>query len=108
MADPQTAKLLGGVMLLGSLVKDKEFFQSPIFTDTGRHIPIFIGHGTKDTILDWVTQDLFFKKVKAAAPDYPIRFDVFVNGLHGTPMRLTDWRWVLNWMIGENGGLASN
>ena len=54
-----------------------------------------------------MTQELFFKKVKSAAPDYPIRFDLFVNGLHGTPMRLTDWRLVLNWMIGEDEGLAS-
>ena len=54
-----------------------------------------------------MTQELFFKKVKAAAPDYPIRFDVFLNGLHGTPMRLTDWRRVLNWMIDEDGGVAS-
>jgi hypothetical protein len=107
MADKDTAPLLGGILLLGSLVKEKGFFASPIFTDPDRHIPIFIGHGSKDTILDWVTQELFFKKVKAAAPDYPIRFDLFVNGLHGTPMRLTDWRRVLNWMIGADGGLDS-
>ncbi len=107
MADAQTAPLLGGVLLLGSLVKDKEFFASPVFTDPDRHIPIFIGHGSNDPVLDWVTQELFFKKVKAAAPDYPIRFDLFVNGLHGTPMRLTDWRRVLNWMIGGAGSPAS-
>ena len=103
MADPRSAGRLGGVLLLGSLVKEKTFFASPVFTDPARHVPIFVGHGSDDTILDWVTQELFFKKVKAAAPGYPIRFDLFVNGLHGTPMRLTDWRRVLNWMIGEHG-----
>ena len=107
MADAEAAPLLGGVLLLGSLVKQKEFLASRVFTDPDRHVPIFIGHGSKDTILDWETQDLFFRKVKATEPDYPIRFDLFVNGLHGTPMRLTDWRGVLNWMIGEDGGLAS-
>ena len=70
-------------------------------------MPIFIGHGSKDSILDWVTQETFFKKVKGAAPDYPIRFDVFVNGLHGTPMRLVDWRRVLNWMLGERAARTS-
>jgi hypothetical protein len=105
MSDRQSAALLGGVLLLGSLVEEKQFFASPVFTDPDRHAPVFIGHGSKDSILDWVTQELFFRKVKAAAPDYPIRFDVFVNGLHGTPMRLTDWRRVLNWMIGAHGGL---
>ncbi len=107
MADRETAKLLAGIVLLGSLVETKEFFTSPVFTDPARHVPIYIGHGSKDTILDWVTQELFFRKVKAAAPDYPIRFDVFVNGLHGTPMRLVDWRPVLNWMIGRDAGLAA-
>ena len=104
--DHESAAMLGGVLLLGSM-PERQFFTSPVFTDPDRHIPIFIGHGSKDKILDWVTQELFFKKIKAASPDYPIRIDVFLNGLHGTPMRLTDWRRVLNWMIGEAGGLAS-
>ncbi len=105
MANDEAAKLLGGIVLLGSL-PEQQFFTSPIFTDPDRHIPIFIGHGTRDPILDWVTQELFFKKIRAAAPDYPVRLDVFLNGLHGTPMRLTDWRRVLNWMIEEDGGPA--
>jgi hypothetical protein len=107
IADGQSAALLGGILLLGSLVEERQLLASRVFTDPDRHVPIFIGHGSKDTILDWVTQELFFRKVKAAAPDYPIRFDLFVNGLHGTPMRLVDWRGVLNWMIGENGGPGS-
>ncbi len=101
MADPQSAGMLGGVLLLGSL-PEKEFFSTPVFTDPDRHIPIYIGHGSKDPILDWVTQELFFKKIKTDAPDYPVRFDVFVNGYHGTPMRLVDWRQVLNWMIEQD------
>jgi len=107
MTDRQSARLLGGVLLLGALVEDRQFFASPVFTDPARHVPIFIGHGSKDTIIDWVAQEVFFKKVKAAAPDYPIRYDVFVNGFHGTPMRLTDWRHVLNWMIGADGASSA-
>jgi hypothetical protein len=106
MANEEASRMLGGIVLLGSL-PEQQFFTSPIFTDPHRHIPIFIGHGTRDPILDWVTQELFFKKIKAAAPDYPVRLDVFLNGLHGTPMRLTDWRRVLNWMIEADGGPAS-
>ncbi len=107
MSDRRSAKLLGGILLLGSLVEKKQFLASPVFTDPNRYVPIYIGHGTKDTILDWVTQELLFRKVKRTAPDYPIRFDVFVNGYHGTPMRLTDWRRTLNWMIGRHSGPAS-
>jgi hypothetical protein len=105
MADRESAGLLGGILLLGSVV-EKEFFTSPVLIDPDRHIPIFIGQGSKDAILGWVSQELFFRKVKAGSPDYPIRFDVFVNGLHGTPMRLIDWRGVLNWMIGAESGSA--
>ena len=41
----------------------------------------------------------FFKKIKAAAPDYPIKFALFDSGSHGTPIRMTDWRLILNWML---------
>ena len=107
MADKRSADRLGGILLLGSLVEEKQFLTSPVFVDRKLYVPIFIGHGSKDSILDWVTQETFFKKVKGAAPDYPIRFDVFVNGLHGTPMRLVDWRRVLNWMLGERAARTS-
>ena len=96
--DSDAADLLSGLVLLGT-GNEATFFKSLVFTDPAKHIPIFIGHGSGDTLLTWVTQELFFKKVKAAQPDYPIRFDLFVDGAHGTPMRLTDWRWVLNWML---------
>ena len=98
VADSEAASLLSGLVLLGTGNEDT-FFDTPVLIDPAKHIPIFIGHGSGDTLLTWVTQELFFKKVKAAVPDYPIRFDLFVDGAHGTPMRLTDWRWVLNWML---------
>ena len=107
MSDRQSAALLGGVLFLGSVIERKQFFTAPVFTDPARHVPIFIGHGSKDPIIDWVTQELLFKKIKSAAPDYPVRYDVFVNGYHGTPMRLIDWRGVLNWMIGRDGGVSA-
>jgi hypothetical protein len=98
IADRDAAPLLAGVVLLGTGNEDS-FFESPAFTEPSRRVPIFIGHGSGDSLLTWVTQELFFKKVKAAEPDYPIRLDVYVDGAHGTPMRLIDWRLVLNWMI---------
>jgi hypothetical protein len=35
----------------------------------------------------------------AAKPDYPVRFVRFETGTHGTPIRMVDWRAVLNWML---------
>ena len=39
------------------------------------------------------------RAIKAAAPDYPIKFALFDSGSHGTPIRMTDWRLILNWML---------
>jgi hypothetical protein len=47
----------------------------------------------------WEPQREFFKKIKAAVPDYPIKFALFDTGSHGTPIRMTDWRLILNWML---------
>ena len=32
-------------------------------------------------------------------PGYPARFVRFETGTHGTPIRMTDWRETLNWML---------
>jgi hypothetical protein len=42
----------------------------------------------------------FFRDMKAAVPDYPIRFVLFTAGTHGISLRMTDWRVTLNWMLG--------
>ena len=94
-------------MILLGAGNEESFFTLPVYTDPARHIPIFIGHGGSDSLIPWMTPQLFFEQVKKGMPSYPIRFDLFVDGAHGTPLRLTDWRRVLNWMLpqaGETGG----
>ncbi|MCB1498127.1 MAG: alpha/beta hydrolase [Bauldia sp.] len=109
LEDREGAALVGGMLLLNA-GNEESFFELPVYTDPARHIPIFIGHGSSDSLIPWMTQQLFFEQVKQGMPSYPIRFDLFVEGRHGTPLRLTDWRRVLNWMIplaGEAGATAS-
>ncbi len=101
-ADPAAAKLIGGLLLLGS-THDDGFLKNPAMTDRSRRFPIFIGHGSHDNVMAWQDEDAFFKKIKAAAPDYPIKFALFDTGTHGTPIRMTDWRLVLNWMLEVDG-----
>ena len=101
--DPESAALLSGVVLFGA-GKHDPFLETPVFRNPDKWLPIYIGHGSKDTTNDWVTLELFFKRIKAAAPTYPIRFDLFVNGVHGTPIRMADWRLVINWMLAVNDG----
>ena len=52
-------------------------------------------------MLGWRSQAKFFKAMKAAVPDYPIRYVLFSAGTHGLSWRMLDWRVTLNWMLGE-------
>ena len=76
---------------------------TPAVKGGGRRFPIYLGHGTEDPIYRWQDELAFYRKVRAAAPDYPIRLALFKTGVHGTPIRMTDWRLVLNWMLQVNG-----
>ena len=42
-------------------------------------------------------QQALFEKLNKAK--YPARFTLFQNGNHGTPIRMIDWRKVLNWIL---------
>ena len=68
--------------------------------------PGYVENGSTDKTVDWVTWELFFKDIKKAMPDYPIRFELFKSdvAVHGTPLRMVDWRMVLNWMLKRDDG----
>jgi len=102
LEDPEASAMLAGALLLGS-TNDDGFFNSPPAKGTVKKVPIYIGHGTKDIIIPWESQKAFFEKVRRELPGYPIHFALFDTGVHGTPIRMTDWRLVLNWML-ETGG----
>ncbi len=108
LSEPRAAELLDGVILLGSLPlgsrHDGTILGTEVFTDPAKQVPVYIGHGSADVTVSWVTQELFFKRVKAAASGYPIRFELFkgADAVHGTPLRMVDWRSVLNWILEEN------
>ncbi|WP_018183637.1 alpha/beta hydrolase [Kaistia granuli] len=100
--DPEAASMISGLILLGSL-NDPGFLKTAAMKQGGRKIPIFIGHGSRDPIIDWKLQQAFFDQVRKKSPGYPIRFVLFQNGNHGTPIRMTDWRETLNWMLATSG-----
>lgn len=90
------SRLINGIMLLGS-PKDPNIFASGALS---RNVPIYMGQGTLDRVYNWESQAQFYKQIKQRAPNYPIKFTLFDTGTHGTPIRMTDWRLVLNWMLG--------
>lgn len=93
--DVQMSKKLGGLLLLGSLWSD-DFLTSPAFK---AKVPVFIGHGSRDTVFPIAAMEAFYKKIRAKSKSYPIRFVRFESGIHGTPIRMTDWREALNRML---------
>ncbi len=89
------SKNISGLILLGSLWDDN-FFSSPSFK---RKIPVFFGHGSRDPVFPISMQETFYQKIRAQNLGYPVKFHRFESGNHGTPIRMTDWRLVLNWML---------
>lgn len=90
-----SSRHLAGLMLLGSMWHEG-FLKSPAFA---ARVPVFFGHGSRDTVFPVERQEAFFRKISAAAPGYPVRFVRFETGTHGTPIRMTDWRETINWML---------
>ncbi|MBN8996290.1 MAG: alpha/beta hydrolase [Rhizobiales bacterium] len=104
--DPQISPLLGGIAFLDAdmvegYVKTARDIPPP------RRVPIHISGSREDTVLGWRSQLAFFKKMKAAIPDYPIQFVLFSAGTHGLSLRMTDWRVTLNWMLSERRKLQT-
>lgn len=104
LADPAAVGMLGGVIMHGALpagAAEGMLFDLGIFRTPEAAVPIYIGHGSSDETVPWVAKELLFKRIKALNPDYPIRFELFKgpDAVHGTPIRMMDWRAVLNWML---------
>ena len=90
---------MGGMLLFGS-TWDDDFFKSAAIK---RRLPIYFGHGSWDNVLPWERQFGFFKRIKKRSPNYPTKFSLFNTGTHGTPIRMSDWRLILNWMFKLRG-----
>ena len=91
---------LGGLLLLGSH-GDDGFLESAAFS---RKVPVFLGHGSRDTVFNPARQEAFYRAIRKKSPGYPVHFVRFETGTHGTPIRMTDWREVLNWMLSLGAG----
>jgi len=88
---------LAGLILLGSLWDDG-FFTSATFK---RRVPIFFGHGSRDPVFAIDRQEAFYRDIRKRAAGYPVQFRRFESGNHGTPIRMSDWREMLNWILAK-------
>jgi hypothetical protein len=99
LRDPEVKPLLGGLIFLDSTM-DAGYLKAAAGLAPADRVPIHVSGSKEDTILGWKSQLQFFHDMKAAVPDYPIRFVLFTAGTHGISLRMTDWRVTLNWMLG--------
>jgi hypothetical protein len=93
--DPAVVGRLGGLLLLGSHWDDGYLSSAAL----KRKVPVFFGHGSNDTVFPVAKQEAFFRSILARSANYPVRFARFETGTHGTPIRMSDWRETLNWMM---------
>lgn len=91
--DAESVKRLKGMAILGGAT-DPDFTNSAFYK---AKLPIWFTHGGSDPVYAPANQEALFEKLYKA--HYPTRFTLFATGSHGTPVRMTDWRKVLNWII---------
>jgi Dienelactone hydrolase family len=60
-------------------------------------LPIWFTHGSRDSVYLADDQIAIYRKLRKAGQ--PVRFTLYETGSHGTPVRMSDWRALLNWLI---------
>lgn len=90
---PETVAQLKGMVILGGAT-DPDFSRSAAYK---AKLPIWFTHGSRDNVYAAGDQAALYEQLHTSG--YPVRFTLFQSGTHGTPVRMTDWRSVLNWII---------
>jgi dienelactone hydrolase len=91
--DGDSVRRLKG-MLIMSGVTDPDFIKSAFYR---AKLPLWFAHGSRDPVYAASDQQALFESLHKAK--YPTRFTLFETGNHGTPIRMIDWRRVVNWIL---------
>ena len=91
--DPAIVAKLSGMAILGG-APDPDL---PKSAAAKSKLPVWFTHGSRDSVYAAADQIAIYRKLRAAGQ--PVRFTLFETGSHGTPVRMTDWRSVLTWLI---------
>lgn len=94
-SNAQASTQIDGLVLLGSLWDD-QFRKSTAFK---RKIPVFLSHGSRDPVFAIDNQEAFYRSLRKVKGGYPVVMHRYETGNHGTPIRMTDWRLALNWLV---------
>ena len=93
--DPAVVSKLAGMALLGG-APDLGLVKSAAVK---ARVPLVFTHGSLDTVYAWQDQKSVFDGVRASSGNYPARFVLFDTGSHGTPIRMTDWKQTLEFLL---------
>lgn len=93
--DPDVVERLAGMVLLGG-TPDIGLASSAAVK---ARVPIVFTHGSDDSVYAWKSQKAVFDVVRGSTADYPARFVLFNTGSHGTPIRMTDWKLTLEFLL---------
>lgn len=91
--DQNTVANLKGMAIMGGAV-DPDFPKSA-FVKAKK--PVWFTHGSEDRVYSAEQQAGIFRSLLKAG--IPTRYTLYKGGTHGTPVRMTDWRAVLNFLI---------
>ena len=98
-SDGDLGPRLSGMLFLGSF-PDDGFAGSAAFKSG---MPVFIGHGVNDVTSPIASMEAFAASLRKSGGEGRVMMHRFNTGSHGTPVRMTDWRLVLNWMFAKAG-----
>lgn len=93
MRDAESVQRLKGMLIMSGMT-DPDFTKSAFYK---AKLPLWFAQGSRDPVYPAATQEALFEKLYKGG--YPTRFTLFETGNHGTPIRMTDWRRVLNWIL---------
>jgi predicted esterase len=91
--DKEAVRYLGGMVLLGG-PPDPGLSTTPF---AKLKLPLYFAHGSADSVYKAEDQIKVYRGLQTAG--YPARFTLFQTGGHGTPIRMVDWRDVLNFVL---------
>jgi hypothetical protein len=95
--DKEAVRYLKGLVVMGG-PPDPGFLTTPA---AKLKIPVYFAHGSADKVYRAEDQIALFEKMRAKK--YPATFRLFETGGHGTPVRMSDWREILNFMLTARG-----
>ncbi|MFD1744331.1 alpha/beta hydrolase [Rhizobium helianthi] len=91
--DKEAVRYLKGFAIMGGPA-DPGFLTTPA---ARLKLPVYFSHGSSDSVYAAEPQISLYKKMRAAK--YPTIFRLFETGGHGTPIRMSDWREILNFLL---------